>query len=160
MNPNILIREIMTTQLVTIPPDEKIKAIIPLFEKNNFHHLLVVDERNGLIGIISKADFYKFTHTLTLETTGKTWSNIKYETICARDIMTQSPFVLDPEDTIGLAADLFLDNQFHALPVVDTNDLVGILTTFDLMKYAYKSAVADDESIEMFNERGNYSSGA
>ena len=160
MNPNILIREIMTTQLVTIPSDEKIKAIIPLFEKNNFHHLLVVDERNGLIGIISKADFYKFTHTLTLETTGKTWSNIKYETICARDIMTQSPFVLDPEDTIGLAADLFLDNQFHALPVVDTNDLVGILTIFDLMKYAYKSAVADDESIEMFNERGNYSSGA
>lgn len=40
MNPNTLIREIMTTQLVTISPDEKIKTIKPLFEKNNFHHLL------------------------------------------------------------------------------------------------------------------------
>ncbi len=159
MNPNTIIREIMTTKLVTIPTDEKIKAIKPLFEKNNFHHLLVTDERNGLIGIISKEDFYKFTHTLTLQTTGKTWSNIKYETICAKDIMTSSPIVLAPEDTIGLAVDLFLNNQFHALPVVDTNDLVGILTTFDLMKYAYKSAMPDDEPIEAFKETGSYSSG-
>lgn len=160
MNPNTLIREIMTTQLVTIPPDEKIKEIRPLFEKNNFHHLLVVNDINGLVGIISKADFYKFAYSLTLETTGQTWSNIKYETISASDIMTQSPFVLDAEDTIGLAADLFLNNQFHALPVVESNDLVGILTTFDLMKYAYKSALADNEPIEVFNETDGYSSRA
>lgn len=159
MNPNTLIREIMTTNLVTIPPDEKIKVIKPLFEKNNFHHLLVVDEQNKLVGIISKEDFYKFTYTLTLQTTGHTWSNIKYETIRASDIMTNSPFVLDPEDTIGLAADLFLNNRFHALPVVEFNELVGILTTFDLMKYAYKSAIDNDKSIEVFTETGDYSSG-
>ena len=143
MNPNTLIREIMTTKLVKIPPNEKIKDIRPLFEKNNFHHLLVVDDQSGLVGIISKADFYKFAYSLTLQTTGQTWSNLKYETICVSDIMTPSPLVLDPDDTIGLAADLFLDNQFHALPVVETNDLVGIVTTFDLMKYAYKAAIAD-----------------
>lgn len=152
MNPNTLIREVMTTELVTIPSTEKVKVIKPLFEKNNFHHLLVVNEKNNLVGIISKEDFYKFAHTLTLQTTGKTWSNIKYETICASDIMTQSPFVLDPDDTIGLAADLFLNNQFHALPVVEINELVGILTTFDLLKYSYKSALADDEPIEVFTE--------
>ena len=73
MNPNILIREMMTTELVTIKPDEKIMVIKTLFENNNFHHLLVVDDRNGLIGIISKEDFYKFTYTLTLQTTGRTW---------------------------------------------------------------------------------------
>ena len=120
---------------------------------------LVIDDQNKLVGIISKEDFYKFTHTLTLQTTGKTWSNIKYETICAKDIMTQSPFVLDPDDTLGLAADLFLSNQFHALPVVEINDLVGILTSFDLLKYAFKSALADDEKTVVFTETGGYSSG-
>lgn len=158
MNPNTLIREVMTTKLVTIQPTEKIKTIKPLFDENNFHHLLVVNEKNELVGIISKEDFYKFTHTLTLQTTGKTWSNIKYETICAKDIMTHTPFVLDPDDTIGLAADLFLNNQFHALPVVEINDLVGILTTFDLLQYSYKSALADDEPIEAFSETGRESS--
>ena len=140
MNPNTLIREVMTTKLVTINKDEKIKNIKILFEKNNFHHLLVIGHNNNnneLVGIISKEDFYKFTYKLTLQTTGKTWSTIKYDTICAKDIMTKSPFVLDPDDTIGLAADLFLANKFHALPVVEINELVGILTSFDLLKYSF-----------------------
>jgi len=158
MNPNTLVKEIMTTALVVISPEEKIKTIKPLFEENNFHHLLVVEEINGLVGIISKEDFYKFTYTLSLQTTGKTWSSISYDTGCARDIMTKSPFVLDPDDTIGLAADLFLANQFHALPVVEVDELVGILTTFDLLKYSFKSAIAIGDA-EVFNEAGTYSSG-
>lgn len=158
MNPNTLINEVMTTKLITIPSKEKIKDIKALFEENNFHHLLVVDERNKLVGIISKEDFYKFTYSLTLETTGKTWSTIKYDTIRAKDLMTESPFVLDPDDTIGLAADLFLANQFHALPVVEVNELVGILTTFDLLKYSFKSAVKIGE-LETFDEQSTHSVG-
>lgn len=151
MNPNILISEVMTRELITISHEEKLKNIKALFEENNFHHLLVVEDINSLVGIISKEDFYKFTYTLTLQTTGKTWSTIKYDTLSAKDIMTQSPFVLDPDDTIGLAADLFLANQFHALPVVEVNELVGILTTFDLLKYSFKQAISLGET-EVFNE--------
>ena len=149
----------MTTELVTIKPQEKIKEIKTLFEKNNFHHLLVVDDNNVLVGIISKEDFYKFTYTLSLQTTGKTWSAIKYETIEARDIMTKSPFVLDPDDTVGLAADLFLANQFHALPVVEINDLVGILTTHDLLQFSFQKPIATEKNIEVFDETGTYASG-
>ena len=155
MNPNTLIKEVMTTKLITITPDYKIKGIKALFAENNFHHLLVVDEINGLVGIISKEDYYRFTYDLTFQTTGKTWSSIKYNTIAAKDIMTLSPFVVDPEDTLGLAADLFLVNQFHALPVVDGNDLVGILTTFDLLKHAFKPAINRGET-EVFNEADTY----
>ena len=158
MNPNTLIKEVMTNELVTIRPEEKIKGIKSLFEEHNFHHLLVVEEINGLVGIISKEDFYKFTYNLTFQTTGKTWSTIKYETICARDIMTESPFVLDPEDTIGLAVDLFLANKFHALPVVEFNELVGILTTHDLLEYSFKSVITP-EDMEVFDEQGAYKSG-
>lgn len=142
MNPNISIRTIMTTDLVTVNPQDSVKSIKALFNKNDFHHLLVVDNRNGLVGIISKIDFYQFTQTLTLQTTGKTWSKHQYETVTARDIMTESPFVLDPDDTIGLAADLFLANQFHALPVVEVDELVGILTTHDLLKYCFEKPIA------------------
>lgn len=155
MKPNTLIKEVMTTQLVTINPEEKIECIKILFAENNFHHLLVVEEINGLIGIISKEDFYKFTYNLTLQTTGKTWSTIKYKTICAKDIMTKSPFVVDPDDTIGLAADLFLANQFHALPVVEGNELVGIVTTFDLLKYTFQRAI-NLGKMEVFDEIGSY----
>lgn len=158
MNPNTLIRTIMTNELVTIHPDEKVKDIKSLFEVHNFHHLLVVEESNGLVGIISKEDFHKFTYNLTFQTTGKTWSTITYDTICAKDIMTKSPFVLDPDDTIGLAADLFLANKFHALPIVDGKALVGILTSFDLLKYSFQAVIAS-EDIEVFEEQGADKSG-
>jgi len=158
MNPNTLIKEVMTNELVTVRPEEKIKDLKSLFEEHNFHHLLVVEESSGLVGIISKEDYYKFTYSLTFQTTGKTWSTIKYDTICAKEIMTESPFVLAPDDTIGLAADLFLANKFHALPVVESNDLVGILTTHDLLRYSFKSVIPP-EDMEVFEEQGAYKSG-
>ena len=74
MNPNTLIRQIMTTNLVSVNPQSKVKNIKEIFDKNNFHHLLVIDNQNELVGIISKVDFFKFAHTLTLQTTGKSWA--------------------------------------------------------------------------------------
>ena len=141
MNPNLPIRQLMTTKLVTVQAGEKIKHIQSLFDTNNFHHLLVVNHQNELTGIISKEDFYKFTYTLTLNTTGRTWSNFQYSSYTAGDIMTESPFVLDPEDTIGLAADIFMANLSHALPVVEDGELIGILTTHDLLKYCFRSSL-------------------
>jgi len=151
MNPNIPIKEIMTTDLTTVKNSDSVKHIRALFERNNFHHLLVLDSLGKLSGIISKEDFYKFTYTLSMQTTGRTWSKHQYESIVAADIMTESPFVLDPDDTIGLAADLFLANRFHALPVVEVDSLLGILTSHDLLKHCFKSPVAPQES-EPFNE--------
>jgi acetoin utilization protein AcuB len=55
--------------------------------------------------------------------------------------MTPEPIVVDPDDSIGLAADIFLVNTLHALPVVEDNRLVGIITTHDLLKYAFAEAV-------------------
>ena len=55
--------------------------------------------------------------------------------------MTKLPMFLSPEDSIGLAADIFMANKFHALPVVDDNQLIGIITTHDLLAYSFESAV-------------------
>jgi len=53
--------------------------------------------------------------------------------------MSDKLVLITPEDSIGLAADMFITNHFHALPVVDEDDnLQGIVTTHDLIKYAYK----------------------
>jgi predicted transcriptional regulator len=59
---------------------------------------------------------------------------------------------LDPDDTVGLAADIFLVNRFHALPVVDGVDLVGIVTSHDLIALAYGSPVTDDLLVEDFSD--------
>ena len=61
--------------------------------------------------------------------------------------MTEFPMHLDPEDSIGLAADTFLANKFHALPIVEDQVLVGLITTHDLLKYSFESPFTDSITI-------------
>ncbi len=143
MNANKPIREIMTTKLVTVAPDTRARAIKEIFQKNSFHHLPVVDAGEDLVGIISKEDFFKVAYIFSLNTTGRTWTEREYNALRAKDFMTKYPMALDPDDTIGLAADIFLANKFHALPIVEDGVLVGMVTSHDLLRYGYEMKVGD-----------------
>ena len=151
MNPNSPISDIMTTRLVTVRPDEKVRTIQDIFAKNSFHHVPVIDDGEKLLGIISKEDFFRFSYLLALNTTGKTFSGMAYEHYTAKDLMTKYPINLDPDDTVGLAADIFLANKFHALPIVEDGALVGIVTTHDLLQYSFNSPIVP-EAEEEFEE--------
>ncbi len=148
MNPNRPIREIMTTDLVTVFPEANAKAIKAIFDRHDFHHLPVVEKGDRLVGIISKTDFFKLSYVLSLRTTGRTWTENEYQALCAKDLMTKYPLSLDPEDTIGLAADIFLANKFHALPILEDERLVGLITTHDLLLFSYNSPIPEAEGDE------------
>ena len=141
MKPNKLVSEIMTpaADLVTVKMEEPIVGIKNIFVKYNFHHLPVLDDRNKLVGIISQSDFLFSRFLMSYKATGKTEVSFESNYLCAKDIMTKYPLCIDPYDTIGMAADIFLANKFHALPVLDDGMLMGIVTSHDLLEYAYKS---------------------
>lgn len=142
------IRDIMTTELVTVSPDTKVAAIKKVFDQNGFHHLPVVEKGEELAGIISKEDLFKLSYVLSLTTSGHNYSEREYENLKAKDIMTKYPLALDPEDTTGLAADIFLANKFHALPIIEDGKLVGLITTHDLLKYSFDSKTVSKEEEE------------
>jgi CBS domain-containing protein len=141
------IREIMTTKLTTVSPDTPVKEIKQIFALNAFHHLPVVEAGSRLVGIISREDFRVFYEQLSAQSSGHTWSNIQMSSKRAKDMMTASPLCLDPDDTIGLAADIFLANKFHALPVVEDGLLMGILTTHDILAYGVGAANVQEEAV-------------
>ncbi len=149
MNTERPVRDIMTTELITVAPDTGLSTIQDLFEQYLFHHLPVVDKGGLLMGIISREDFYRLAYRMSLRTTGKTWSEKEYKSLRAQDIMTKNPLVLDPDDSIGLAADIFLANRFHALPIVEDNQLAGMVTTHDLLLYSFNDTFLEKETSEM-----------
>jgi acetoin utilization protein AcuB len=151
MNADRTIREIMTTSLVTVSPDKPATDIQEIFRKNEFHHIPVVEKGERLVGIISKEDLYKVASLLALQARGSNHTGNEYGQLTAADLMTKYPIALDPEDTIGLAADIFLANKFHALPIVEDEQLVGLVTTHDLLKYGFNSSVIEKEE-EAFEE--------
>lgn len=138
----------MSTSLVTIRPEEPITIVRALFEKNSFHHLPVCDSEGTAVGIISREDFYKVLYLLS----GGDEPAMRVALVSAADIMTKNPLCLDPDDSIGLAADIFLANKFHALPIVEEGTLVGLLTSHDLLAYSFNSPVEDDTRLSAYSE--------
>ena len=136
MNAMNTVSSIMTKEkdLVTVSPDTSLDEVHKLFAIHSFHHIPVVGDGQKLKGIISKQDLLKVAFSLAKRTGGQTYSEIKYHTMLVEEVMTNDPIQLDPDDTIGLAADIFLANKFHSLPIVEQDELVGIVTTHDLLK--------------------------
>ena len=147
MNPNITVREIMTANPVTVQTDASLNSLREMFSRNSFHHVPVTGVGGELVGIISREDFFKVAYVLSIEANRASSAKSHFQHLCAEDIMTKYPLQLSPDDTIGLAADIFLANKFHALPIVEDGQLVGIVTSHDLMAHCFASPVGEEVSI-------------
>ena len=124
---NEAVDSIMTKNLLTVAPGNNLSDVRRLFMNNSIHHLPVV-EGNKLIGILTTYDLWK--NEIAPDDYGKT---------LVSDVMTTSVAKIGPKDKIGTAAEIFLDNRFHALPVVDDSGLLlGIVTSFDILLYEFK----------------------
>ena len=141
MNPNSPISTIMTTDLITVRPDDFLFSVTKVFEENSFHHLPVVETGNKLVGIISREDFQKMTYFFKIKKPTENGLPEQKAGLRARDLMTPYPLSIDPDDAIGLAADIILANRFHALPVIEDDELVGLVTSHDLIAHAFKSPI-------------------
>lgn len=117
---------IMTRNVITAGPNDKLSVARDIFMRDRVHHLPIVDGRK-LVGILTTYDLFKFQG-----------HNGNYDTAKIRDIMTTHLATLEPEDKVGSAAELFLENLFHAVPVVKDGDLLGIVTSFDVLKYEFR----------------------
>lgn len=132
------LEEIMTKSLITIRPDATLNEALDFFEENSIHHLLVTDGKEGkLLGILSKQDLLHVF--LSLRDQSDPISLPDIDQILIRDAMTEDPLFLDPSDSIGLAADIFLSNKFHSLPIVEDGILLGIVTSHDLLRFAFEN---------------------
>lgn len=128
---------IMTKNVVTVKEATPFSEIRVLFDKHHFHHLPVLDDKSMLKGIISKEDMSRTAYLLSLNTSGRIYSERELTHITAKEMMSTYPVFLTPDDQIDLAADIFLSNKMHALPILEDGELVGIVTTHDLLRYAF-----------------------
>ena len=105
-----------------------------IFEKRGFHHIPVLDKGN-LVGLVSYTDYLQLIRSI-FDNSQETRLNEKVlHATVVEDVMTKHVLCLSQDDTVENALLIFKANQFHSLPVVDARQhLVGIITTYDLMK--------------------------
>jgi acetoin utilization protein AcuB len=141
------VSEIMTKKLITVLPTDSIKRVKEIFEQYNIHHIPVVRYLD-LVGIISKVDFYKALHDTRFENPEiASVENQKIlENYTAQDLMTKHVVKIEPGEKIGTATEIFLENYFHALPIItEDNELVGIVSSYDILKMVFHKAYPTQE---------------
>lgn len=127
------VSSIMSSTVISVEQTDTIKKVEQLFKENRIHHLPVVED-GALVGIVSKSDYLFFKRGFNDETTDNRIDEFRMKTRLVKDIMTKGIARLESTDRIGVAVEVFKENLFHAIPVVDDDKLVGMLTTFDIIK--------------------------
>jgi CBS domain-containing membrane protein len=134
MRHNEPVSHIMSSQMLTVHAAQKVSEVYQLLTDNPIHHVPVVNG-NELLGLISSTDMMK----LSLDAYGTPDSdNAEYldTQFSIEDVMTSDPITVNPDDPIRSAAETLSAGNFHSLPVVNAeSQLVGIVTTTDLVKY-------------------------
>ncbi len=147
---NILapVKTIMSSNLLTVSPVDKLTHIQELFDQHNIHHLPVVRYKE-LVGLVSKTDFLHFIRGFNHNEEDRFVNEARLRAYTAKDIMTTGLAKLNPNDRINVALEIFLVNRFHAIPIVEeNNELVGIITTFDIIKAASGEQVTPDQILD------------
>ena len=125
---------IMTTNLLTVNPEDTLEVVRDIFQKNNIHHLPVVRYKT-IVGIISKSDFLYFSRGFSVHEEDSFFNEARLKSYHAEQIMTTRLGKVESTDRIEVAVEVFKTNLFHAIPVVDNEELVGIITTHDIIKW-------------------------
>ena len=91
--------------------------------KSNLGLAPIIDDRKKLIGVISDGDIKRIMK-----------KNKNFESIQIKKVMTKKPVIVRPTMLAAEALSIIEDNSINALPVVDENKVIGILTLKDIIK--------------------------
>jgi acetoin utilization protein AcuB len=129
----VKVREIMRQALVTVRPDAPARVAAELMRSHRVRHLLVTDEGDRLLGILTDRDLRHsallpmLARHLVLE---ERW--LKAPRV--RDVMTWEVVTIDPDADLVRAGLLMFKRRIGSLPVIDKGRVVGILTERDVLE--------------------------
>lgn len=154
----MLVKEIMTKQVVAIAPDTPIRDVQLLMEQRNIRHFPILDQagsdgaQDRLVGIISDRDVRLVGADHPKAPEGVT-SGDPVEALMVFPVLTA-----DPDDPIEETAKVLRQHKIGAMPVMDDGHLVGIVTAIDMLDALVKmSGVTEASSrleVEVVNRPG------
>jgi acetoin utilization protein AcuB len=128
----MLVRDYMTTELVTVQETDTLLDATMFFVRSTFRHLPVVRGRQ-LVGVITERDVKQYAPSVLSGISAEDYNSIMETTTISR-VMTRSPITVRPEQSVLEAAKLLYAKRLGCLPVIQDNELVGIITTTDMLK--------------------------
>ena len=133
MKRNEHVNKIMSIHLVTVHHGDPVSKVRHLMKDQGMHHVPVVSGRK-LVGMISFSDILRVSFG-DASTDERSLDATLDHTVTLEQIMTKDVVSLEETATVREAAEILGQGKFHSLPIVRDGDLVGMVTTTDLIRY-------------------------
>jgi acetoin utilization protein AcuB len=128
----MLVKNRMTTEVVTLNPDQTLLKAMTLMQQKGIRRLPVV-QKGEVVGMVTEYDIRKAgasdSSTLSIFELHYLMDQIKVAGFMSKKVITVSP-----DEPIEAAAKKIYDHKIGALPVVSQNQLVGLITRNDILE--------------------------
>ena len=161
---HVNIRNIMTTNVITVVDNDRLSDIATKLSENNISGAPVVDSDGRVVGMVSDGDILRFLNTYDLKT-GKvcTSENTKLSRIHiqkfgifppdpipthdiyksfekasmiqVKEVMTKTVITADVYDEVEKVSELMIKNGIKRVPILEDGRLIGIVSRVDIVKY-------------------------
>ena len=113
------VHKVMSTQIFTVHENDSVRLIKNIMLWKDIHHIPVINTNHKIVGIISASDISDMD---------------KFDDYSASQVMQKEIKTAIPDMLIEDAKSLMIEHKIRCLPIVDHNELVGIITKTDLEK--------------------------
>ena len=133
MKKGVPVSHIMTKDVISVAESDKLDEVVAIFRKKRIRHL-PVKKGGKIIGMISRNDINRLTFGALFDNQeGADEAILQLLTI--PQVMTGDLRTVSSNTPVREVAEIFSAAEYHSLPVVDNEELKGIVTTTDVIKY-------------------------
>jgi len=151
--------DVMQTHLISVSPSDPLHTVKRLFFEEEIHGAPVVDDEGRVRGMITSMDLIRAASDgnqdgdidfsgaveelgLSWGTSGDDFQNRLGEAVVS-DVMSDGVVSVGPELSVGEVAKTLRENRIHRVLVVKENALMGIVSSFDLIRVLENNGSAD-----------------
>ena len=129
----IKVWEVMSNPVESVKANDLMDDALDLMIREDYRTIPVVDEANGLVGIVGMREIIDNNWKKDNKTIGdlekSSRSQITVESIALTSVKT-----IDWDDNIAAAVDIMAENGISTLPVMEGKELVGVITEYDIIE--------------------------
>ncbi|WP_432453268.1 CBS domain-containing protein [Agarivorans sp. QJM3NY_29] len=131
----MIIKDIMQTRVVSVDMDQRLFDIKDIFDNVSFHHLVVLDDDDQVVGVLTEADVLAALSPF-LGKAAENQRDIKTLTQRVHQLMTRDPQCCFAITSVTDAGHLMIEQGLSCLPVIDEHQhLQGIVTWKDILAF-------------------------
>ena len=129
---HLKVADAMTRDVKTVRRNDPLSAAEALMDGGRFRHVVVLDEHAMLAGVISHRDMFYSRLTQSMGQ-GRHAHEKALAALMVKQIMQTDITTVDPETALDEAAELMMARKIGCLPVLDGDELIGLLTASDFL---------------------------